>query len=458
MTLRTRVIAGLIFVALVVFSTGYTILSFQNQYLYKEVDQQLANIGDNANRIAKRLQEPLGSSRGRLISLGDVYLGISQSPNKGAPDFITLSTPLDDVELLPKLSDLSIEDAPRNVASLRGNAKHVRVDIFAVNNGRKLAVGISTTGIENTIGRLNRALIIGGALLLSSLVLLAWWIIRLGIRPIRVMTRKAEEIARGSETTRLNVLDGKTEAAHLGKALNHLLDSLKSNEVQMKTFIADASHELRTPLTTLMGYSSLYKSGGLVKAEALEDAMRRINNEALRMSRIIDAFLDLANMENHIEIGYEKCDISSLVQDLASDLRVVYPDITIAVDAPTPVTVECNKDHITQAILALCSNAVSHNSEETSVSLAVKTLGSEVRIEVRDTGGGIESHHLPHLFDRLYRVEKNRSSAAKHNGLGLAIVATIVSQHGGQYGVVSTPLIGSTFWFNLPLHQRVAWH
>lgn len=308
-------------------------------------------------------------------------------------------------------------------------------------------------GIENTIERLNRALIIGGALLLASLLLLAWWIIRLGIRPIRVMTRKAEEIAHGSETTRLNVLDGNTEAAHLGVALNHLLDSLKSNEERMRTFIADASHELRTPLTTLMGYSSLYESGGLSKPEALEDAMRRINNEALRMSRIINAFLNLANLEKQPELRYEQCDISSLVRDIASDLRVVYPHRTILMETDTSIVAECSKDHVTQALLALCNNAISHNPEETSLLLSAKMIGSRVRIEVRDTGRGIDSRHLPRVFDRLYRVEKNRSGADEHNGLGLAIVATIVSQHKGHYGVMSTPGIGSTFWFELPLRQ-----
>jgi len=239
-----------------------------------------------------------------------------------------------------------------------------------------------------------------------------------------------------------------------------MLDSTQQAEAKMRRFVADASHELRTPLTTLRGYSALHASEPATDPATLAaatDAMRRIHHEATRMTRIVDDLLDLTDLDEHGAVERTTFDLAPALRDLAGDLRVVQPGRMIALHCPERLTVTGDHDRLVQAVAALASNALRHTPETAAVWITGETLASgAVRVAVVDHGAGIPPEHLAHLFERFYRVDRGRARASGGNGLGLAIVAGIVTAHDGRYGAESPSGGPTTFWFELPSRPEPA--
>jgi two-component system OmpR family sensor kinase len=199
-------------------------------------------------------------------------------------------------------------------------------------------------------------------------------------------------------------------------------------------------------LTTLRGYSSLYAQGGLATDEQVADAMTRINAEATRMGRIVDDLLDLTALGDRAALDLAAVDLATVLDDLAADLRVRNPDREVAVERAGQTVVIADADRIRQALTALVANAVKYSVEGSPVRLVADQRGSTVRVMVVDRGRGIPAGELPLVFDRFYRVDEG---GPRGSGLGLAVVAAIVTAHDGRYGVESEPGQGSVFWIEL---------
>ncbi|HEY3408321.1 MAG TPA: HAMP domain-containing sensor histidine kinase, partial [Propionicimonas sp.] len=206
------------------------------------------------------------------------------------------------------------------------------------------------------------------------------------------------------------------------------------------------SHELRTPLTTLRGYSSLYAQGGLATEDQVADAMGRINAEATRMSRIVDDLLDLTALGDRAALDLATVDLAAVLDDLAADLRVRNPDRAVTVQRSGRTLVVADSDRIRQALTALVANAVKYSATGSPIEFAAEQRGAVVGVRVVDHGRGIPASELPRVFDRFYRVA---AAGPKGSGLGLAVVAAIISAHNGRYGVESEPGQGSVFWIEL---------
>ncbi len=269
------------------------------------------------------------------------------------------------------------------------------------------------------------------------------------------MTDAAGAITAGDTARRVPPGPPGTEAARLGEALNTMIDTTTATNERMRRFVADASHELRTPLTTLGGYAALHAArppGPLDDAGRAEvdDAMRRIGDEAARMRRLVDGLLDLTGLDAPDALRLEPVDLGDVLRDVASDLRVVAPGREVTLDAPDSLVVTADRDRVTQALVGLTSNAVRHTPDGTPVALRVLTRPGWVRVEVADAGPGIPPEHLPHLVERFYRVDRSRSSGSGGSGLGLAVVDAVARAHGGSLAVASEPGRGSVFALELP--------
>lgn len=169
------------------------------------------------------------------------------------------------------------------------------------------------------------------------------------------------------------------------------------------------------------------------------------------MSRIVDDLLSLTDLDSGGIAPTDQVDLPDLLRDVVSDVRAVQPGRPVELVASEGLVVTGDRDRILQAVTALTSNAVRHTPAEATVTVRASRTGDGwVRVEVADAGPGIAAEHLPHLFERFYRVDRSRSRAQGGTGLGLAIVAAIATAHGGRYGVQSAPGAGATFWLELP--------
>jgi len=446
-SLRTRLLAALVVLVAALTASGVAVTLVQRDYLYGQIDRRLDEVAGRPRPVLQRLV--LGITGPASGGIAEVYVGVIDNGQ-----LTTVQAPTDDPDLIPSVPTDDYPTRPTTRPTITGESTSVRVVTVALPDGRVAVLAISTADADDAIGRLIRTLAIAAAVVLALVALVTWWVIRLGLTPIRKMTDAADAITAGATDVRIDVTPGRTEAARLGQALHTMIDTNREAEAKMRRFVADASHELRTPLTTLRGYSSLH-SGELSPDPAalaeVSDAMRRINQEASRMNHIVDDLLDLTAMDEHRLGEPVRFDLAEVLRDIESDLHVVQPQRPISVRSPQSLPITADRNRVVQAIAALATNALRHTAPDTPVFLTGAPLvDGGARVAVVDHGPGIPAEHLPHLFDRFYRVDRGRARASGGNGLGLAIVAGIVTAHGGRYGVDSPPGGPTTFWFELP--------
>ncbi len=446
MTLRRRLVLALVALAVTLGVAGTTVLLEQRHYLIGQLDAEVTALSRSPRALLLLSARP-NAERVLPEALGGVYVG-RMSPSG---TLTTILAPTDDPNLVPRLSPG--QGLPRAVgrSTVSGDSKRVRVVTAPLAGGGQAVIAVPTAKVEAATARLAASLMLAALAVVVVVGLVVWWVIRLGLRPIAEMTRMADAIAAGDLSRRVDPGQEGTEAARLGHAINAMVDTTQATQARMRRFVADASHELRTPLTTLLGYSSLHTPGGGASPEVVDDAMRRINSEAARMTRIVEGLLQLSDLDDHGVTARERVDLAPLLRDVVSDLRVVQPDRSITLETSDGLVVTGDRDRLTQVVIALTSNAMRHTPASAAIVVRGTAVGGQARVEVADAGPGIDPEHLPHLFDRFYRADRGRARSQGGNGLGLAIVAAIVTAHGGRYGVSSTPGRGSTFWLEIPL-------
>ena len=444
MTLRSRLIAAFVAIVVLLGASGIVVALVQRSYLRNQVDTQLESLTPAAGALLTRLAASRGNGIGAEFS--QYYIG-RIGPEGRLQTFVA---PADDPDMVPTLPDPPAFGTPRTVGVESGSTTRVRVIEKRLADGSVAVFATSLEPVEAAIRRLVVTEAIASAIVVALVGLIIFWVVRLGLRPIRRMTDAADAITAGSRDVRVDVPADGTEAARLGTALNTMLDTTQSTEQRLRQFVADASHELRTPLTTLRGYTELHAAGGFADRAAVDDAMRRMNQEATRMGRIVDDLLLLARLDERAAVTPERVEVGQVLRDLASDVAVVQPGRPVTVECDERLTVMIDRDHLVQALSALTTNALRYTDADVELRLCARAVDDRVRIEVTDRGPGIDEADLPHLFDRFYRSDRARARATGGNGLGLAIVASIVANNGGSCGVQSVVGLGSTFWIELP--------
>jgi len=231
--------------------------------------------------------------------------------------------------------------------------------------------------------------------------------------------------------------------------IEEAFDERAASEARLRRFVADASHELRTPVATIRGYAELYRTGALDETERLDDAMRRTEEEALRMGTLVDDLLHLARLDQGRPLDREPVDLGQLVEDTVRDARAVEPDRTLTATIPTPVTVLGDRARLQQVLANLVSNARVH-APAAPIEVALRQEGAEAVIEVRDDGPGMSEVDVARAFERFYRADASRSRHHGGSGLGLSIVDATVQAHGGTTTITSAPGSGTTVTVRLP--------
>ncbi|MGG5259891.1 sensor histidine kinase [Phycicoccus avicenniae] len=450
MTLRRRLVVAVSALAVLAVVTGVAVVLVQRAFLLGRLDAEITALAQNPRAVLLASQRADGAVA--TAALSDVYVGRMSGDGR----LTTVLAPQTDPDLVPALAAGERVTAPEGRPTASGAAQRVRVVTVPLANGRAQAViAVPTTAADAATRRLALTLGLAGLVAAVFVGVLLWWVDRLGLRPIAQMTEAAGAISAGDTSRRVPPGPPGTEAARLGQALNTMIDTTSATNERMRRFVADASHELRTPLTTVGGYAALHaaRPAGPLDADGrseVDDAMRRIGDEAARMRRLVDGLLDLTGLESPDGLRRGPVDLAIVLRDVCSDLRVVAPDRAVTLDAPEHLPVTVDRDRVTQALVGLTSNAVRHTPAGTPVTLRVLVRPGWVRVEVADAGPGIPAEHLPHLVERFYRVDRSRSSGSGGSGLGLAVVDAVARAHGGSLEVASEPGRGSTFALVLP--------
>ncbi len=355
---------------------------------------------------------------------------------------------------------------------------------------RLAAVLVVASPVDRVAGQVRgivvTELITGGALILL-LALGGRWLIGRGLAPLNEMAGTAQRITtQGDLTARMPDADGSTEVGRLGTAINTMLDRIQQafgarlrSETKVRQFAADASHELRTPLTTIRGYAELYRQGAL-DDDQLPDAMRRIEQEAKRMSTLVAELLELARLDRTSSLDITETDLAVLVRDAAADARAVEPARPVRAEAPESLVATVDEARIRQVLANLLGNVREHTPVTTPTAVRLAQVRGGVVLEVADSGPGMAADDAARAFDRFHRGAErhggepaagpavgygdpgagadgahsaNGSRPAAESGgsgLGLAIVAAIAQAHGGQATLEAAPGHGTRVRVWLP--------
>ena len=284
-------------------------------------------------------------------------------------------------------------------------------------------------------------------------IVLSLYLSRNVIAPVHAMSLATQRIADGHYEERVQV-QGEDELAQLGTRFNQMAEKLNEVESMRRRLIGDVSHELRTPLTAIKGSMEGLMDGVL---PATQETYQQIHAEADRLNRLVDDLQELSRVEaRSYELELHPLDVSSLVRTVTKRLTPRFETKRISLDlslAPNLPPVLADEDRAVQILTNLTGNALQYTPENGKVTISAKRINHEVQVSVRDTGIGIPPEHLPHLFDRFYRVDKSRSRrAGGGSGIGLTIARALVEAHGGRIWVESAgEKQGSIFNFTLPL-------
>ena len=270
--------------------------------------------------------------------------------------------------------------------------------------------------------------------------------------PVRHMTEAARRIAAGRYGERVPAGEP-DDLGDLAASFNEMAGALEADEQRRLELIGNVAHELRTPVATLQGYIEGIVDGVV---EPSDETWALLLSEAGRLRRLIEDLQELSRAEaKQISLSIHPADPRALVQSAVWILRSRFEEKQIDLKSSIPVElplVMADDERAVQVLTNLLGNALRYSTPPGEVELSARPLEREVLFQVRDTGAGISQEHLPHIFERFYRVDKARTRAAGGSGIGLTIARSLVEAMGGRMWAESPGLgKGSTFSFTLPL-------
>jgi two-component system OmpR family sensor kinase len=446
-TLRRRLVLAMSVAAVIVVGSTVVLLVILRASLRDELDGQL--FAATRELVARADQGQDGSST--PTQLTDLFVGELVAGGEVS----AAARPAVAADELPRFAPEVVEEhatdrsAPFEPFDASAGDHDYRVTAVRVADERIVVAALPTDRVDATFRRVALGSAAVGLSVLTAMALLAWWVERLGLRPIRSVTAAADSIASGATATRVDPIPPcRTEAGHLARAFNVMVDERQASEDRLRRFVADASHELRTPLTTVTGVCDLFRSGSLAGPE-LDEAMRRAGSEANRMTRLVDDLLLLTQLDHGLPLADDDVDLAVLVNDAAVDIGLVQPERPVTVEAAGAAIVRGDEARLRQVIGNLVNNALTHTPAGAALRLVVHRVGDAWVVEVRDEGPGLTADQAEHVFDRFYRVAAGRSRR-EGTGLGLSIVQSIVAAHGGQVSLTAVPGRGCSFRVELP--------
>lgn len=304
---------------------------------------------------------------------------------------------------------------------------------------------------EAFLASINRALIVAAVVAGAAAIILTLSLSRRILRPIEALTAAARRMESGDLSQRVAV-QSKDEVGELARAFNAMAEGLARLEKVRRNMVRDAAHELRTPLSNIRGYLEALRDGVTSPSPALIDSLYE---ETMLLSRLVDDLQDLSLAEaRKLKLERRPVAISEVVNRVAEVIspKIAAKGITLKVDVPTDLPL-LNADpfRLGQIVENLLRNALSRTPPNGTIMVVARATDSEVKVSVGDTGEPIAPEHLPHIFERFYRVDPSRSRETGGTGLELALARELARAHGGDVTVHTAPHEGSMFTLHLPL-------
>ncbi|QBD80479.1 HAMP domain-containing histidine kinase [Ktedonosporobacter rubrisoli] len=312
------------------------------------------------------------------------------------------------------------------------------------------------------VTQVNEAILFTGLIVAIVVTALSLLLAHHFTRPLKSLIEATEQMKQGQYTQRVTPLRSQDELGRLALAFNEMaatieadVEELHRQEQQRRELLANIAHDLATPLTAIQGFSEALADDIITDPTARLETAQRIGREVQRLRRLVADLQQMTSFESgRAPLDRAPLDMQSLVDET---LTVVEPEcaqmgisVHNEIPAATPAVL-ADSDRIAQVLLNLLDNARRHTPYGGRISVGARREGDSLHIWVSDTGSGIPSADLPHIFERFYRADRSRSGATGGSGLGLSIVKAIITAHGGKVWAESQPGDGTYITFTLPL-------
>ncbi|MBI5471440.1 MAG: HAMP domain-containing protein [Ignavibacteriae bacterium] len=314
--------------------------------------------------------------------------------------------------------------------------------------------------IERTAREQKNIILFTGAIVLALVALASWFVSRRISSPMVQIADAIEKIRSGDLDTQIPVR-GDDEVGRVAQAVNEMVEKLKADIVQLKKlervrseFLGNVSHELRTPIFSLQGFLETLLEGAVDDPSVNRDFLRKAYSHSQRLNSLLGDLITIS----HIESGEMKMSfryfnlhecLSGLVSEVHPTAELNKVTLKLAEGLSDDVEVLGDKERLRVVFENLFENAIKYNKPNGSVVVSYRRSDGAVQVSITDTGVGVAPEHQSRIFERFYRVDRNRSREVGGTGLGLAIVKHIVEAHGSRIAVTSTVGEGSTFEFTL---------
>lgn len=354
--------------------------------------------------------------------------------------------------------------------TMLGQLRSRATNIHRTKGDETLILAMPTRDIGETLERFRALLFV---LFPCSLLIMggvAAWYVGRSLEPIATLTQQTSQMAervkiappgtmpaRSPPGTLSLVSSGRDdELGRLADAFNQLFAGMESALVQLRQFVSDASHELRTPLSILQGETELLLQEPREPQE-YHRALEVIDSELKKLGRIVEGLFTLAMADaGQLRLQREPLYLNEVLEEACALVTPRARTKRIAIERKLGREVSYVGDEIflRHLFLIFLDNALKYSGQETTVRVGMVAVNGTVSVRFEDQGAGIPAEHLPHIFERFYRVPQTDATEAQSGGLGLAIAQAIVQAQGGKIECVSQPGLGSTFTLSFPRNER----
>ena len=322
---------------------------------------------------------------------------------------------------------------------------------FKLNDNTSMFVSASLEPLDATVTILQSQLFYVTLLVILLSLLVSYFISRIISSPIIKINKKASLMAKGNYDIRFESSEIE-EINELSSTLNYACSELSKTEDLRRELMANVSHDLKTPLTMIKAYAELIKDVTYKNKEKMDNNLNVIIEETDRLNLLVNDILELSSLQANNKLCIEKFDLNELIKSIIKryNIWVEKEKYSIKYKEIKNVVVSADKKRLEQVIYNLINNAINYTGDDKTVIVSVKDNDGNIRVEITDTGKGIEEEELKYIWDKYYKVDKSHSRVQVGTGIGLSIVKNILVNHNFNYGVDSVVDKGTTFYFEIP--------
>ncbi len=362
--------------------------------------------------------------------------------------------------------DLKIVPIPtgfNSIKELEDDDNHFIVENRKINSNGQVKAYLQVIGnmeTENIFLKILFALMAVSDFVGVAISLVAGYLVsKKMLHPIDKIAKTAQSISINNLNTRIEVREIDDELSRLAQTFNEMIDRLQDSFEKQNQFVSDASHELRTPISVIQGYISLIDRWGKDDELVLQEAIDAIKNETAEMTDLIEKLLFLAHGESgNKKIQKGSFSLSALMNEITKESQLISPTHLFLNTLDKDISIFADRKMLKQIFRALIDNSIKFSPSESTITLsAYEDLGF-INISIADQGIGISEMELSRIFDRFYRVDKDRSRETGGSGLGLSIVKWIVNAHDGQIIAHKNKEVGLTITVKFPTEKNRTEH